>query len=79
MPVGDVVAEGAGAVLRVLGRILVEVVAEILIAGPRELLLRIFRPKTKRGRAACGYAGILFWLVVVAVAIGVYWATRGTA
>lgn len=69
MPIADIAVEVLEAAVRVIGRVLVEVVFEFLIQGAGDLLIRMFRPRPEPSDAACTLVGLLFW---ISVAIGAY-------
>lgn len=64
MPVGDLVGEVLGGMVRVAGRLVFEVVVELFFAGTGHVLIRSVRPKAARGEVACGVVGIVFWAIV---------------
>lgn len=64
MPVGEVIGEGLGVVLRLVGRLLLEVLVEWLIMGAGRTLMGLVRPRSEPSDMACGIVGILFWVVV---------------
>ena len=72
MPIGDIAGEALGAVVRLVGRMLVEVVFELVIQGAGYLLLRLFRPHSKPSDEACAIVGLLFWLTAIVVGLGLY-------
>jgi hypothetical protein len=70
MPIGDIASEALGGIARVIGRIIVELLFEVIIQGTGYVLLRIFRPRAEPSDTACAVVGLLFW---VGVAAAGYW------
>jgi len=73
MPIGDIAGEALGGVVRFLGRIVVEIVVELMLVGTGRLLLRMLLPRSEPGYTACGVVGLLFW---AGLAVGGYWLYR---
>lgn len=65
MPLGDIAGEALGGVLRFIGRLLFEVVVEVLIQGTGHVILRTVRPKSEPGETACTLVGLVFWATVI--------------
>jgi hypothetical protein len=65
MPIGDIAGEALGGVFRFVGRLLFEVVVEVLIQGTGHVILRTVRPKSEPGETACTLVGLLFWATVI--------------
>jgi len=76
MPIGDLAGEAIGGALRVAGRLLFEIVFELLIKGTGYVLIRTVRPRQEPSEAECATAGLMFW---VAVGIGGYFIYRASA
>lgn len=76
MPLGDIAGEALGGVVRVVGRVLFEVIVEFVIQGAGYVLVRPFRSKTEPDDTVCTFVGVIFW---VAVGAGSYLAYRATA
>ncbi len=64
MPAEDII-EG---VVRILARLLIEIVFELLIKGPGHLLMHLFRPGKPRSEGVCAMLGMAFWALVAALA-----------
>ena len=73
---GDAVGEVLVGVVRIVGRVILEfvleLVFEIMIKGSGYILLRIFRPKSDPGEGACAIVGIIFWILVGTAAYFIY-------
>jgi hypothetical protein len=65
MPIGDIAGEALGGVFRFVGRLLFEVVVEVLIQGTGHVILRTVRSKSEPGETACTLVGLLFWATVI--------------
>jgi len=72
MPVGDIVGEALGGVARIAGRIVVELVFEVVVQGTGYALLRLFRPDHEPSDTACAVVGLSFWVGVVAAGYWLY-------
>lgn len=66
MPLDDLAGEALRGALRVVGRMLVELVFEILLKGTGHVVLRLSRPGKEPGDAACALVGVLVWTGVAA-------------
>ena len=66
MPLDDLAGEALRGALRVVGRMLVELVFEILLKGTGHVVIRLFRPGKESGDAACALVGLLVWAGVAA-------------
>lgn len=75
MPLGDLAGDALGGVFRFIGRLLAELVLELLVKGAGRAMLRILRPRSEPGDTAATLAGLLFWAVLVALAVLIYRAT----
>jgi hypothetical protein len=64
MPLGDLASEVFGGVIRFLGQILGQIVAEILIRGPGYFICRIFDKHIDSESIWVFLAGVLFWIFV---------------
>lgn len=64
MPLGEIIVESAGGVVRVVLRVLFEVGWELLIRGTGYLLLKPFRRREPPGDVECALVGIAFWVLV---------------
>lgn len=68
--IGDVVGEVAGGVLRLIGRLIIEVVFEFLIKGAGYILCRLFgRRKLDPDGGFVVVVGLAFWAVL---GVGIY-------
>ena len=76
---GDVVGEVFVSILRGAGRVIfqlvVELIIEIMIKGGGYILVRMFRPKSYPGEGACTIVGIIFWVLI---GTAVYFIHRAT-
>lgn len=72
MPLGDLAGEALGGVFRVIGRLLVELVLELLVKGAGRAVLRVLRPRSEPGDTAATLAGLLAWAALLALAVVVY-------
>lgn len=70
MPIGEIAGEALSGALRVIGRLLFELVFEILIRGTGNVLLRHIRPRADPGDVTSAVAGLLFWGLIV---VGGFW------
>ena len=76
MPIGEIAGEALGGIFRLIGRILFEFFFELVLHGTGYFLIRLFRPKSDPGDAACITVGIMFWVVI---GIGGYFIYRAAA
>ncbi len=72
MPLGDIAGEALGGVFRFIGRLVFEVVVELLIQGAGYVILRTFRPKSEPDETACTVVGLVFWAAVIVLGWLVY-------
>ena len=72
MPLGEIAGEILGGAARLVGRVLAELVVEILLQGTGHTLIRIFRPKYQPSDVSCGLAGLVFWLALAALGYWLY-------
>lgn len=72
MPVGEIVSEVLGGVLRVIGRCLVEIFFELLVKGVGYALVKAFRPRSDPEEAVCAVVGLAFWVAAIATAVFVH-------
>ncbi len=72
MPLGDLAGEALGGVFRFIGRLLVELVLELLVKGLGRTVLRVLRPRLEPGDTAAALAGLLAWAALLALAVVVY-------
>ncbi len=72
MPLGDIAGEALGGVFRFIGRLLFEVVVELLIQGAGHVILRTVRPKSEPSETACTLVGLVFWATVIVLGWLVY-------
>jgi hypothetical protein len=75
MPIGDIVAETLGGVVRMIGRVVVELVFQLLIVGTGHAIIRSVKPTSEPSDTACAGVGVLSWAVV---GIGGYFIYRAT-
>lgn len=68
----DAVGELLGGVLRFVGRMLVEVVVELMLYGTGHLLLKPFYRDKEPSEGLCALVGLLAWAVFAAVAFMAY-------
>jgi hypothetical protein len=76
MPIGEIIGEALGGVLKIAVRFVFEVIFELLVKGTGYLLIRLVRPQSDPGESACGIVGVLFW---AAVGVGIYVLFRALA
>jgi hypothetical protein len=62
MPIQELLAEAFGGILRVAGRILFELLFELILGGTGQVLIRLARPRSVPGGATCVLVGLLFWI-----------------
>lgn len=77
MPIGEIAGEALGGILRVTGRLLFELVVEVMIRGTGHVLIRIVRPRSEPGDTASAIAGLAFWAAVGAGGYFIYRASAG--
>ncbi len=77
MPIGEIAGEALGGVLRVIGRLLFELVVEVMVHGTGRVLIRIVRPGSEPGGTASAIAGVVFWAAVGAGGYFIYRASAG--
>jgi hypothetical protein len=68
MPVVEAVAEGAGAVLRVTLRLMIELFWELILQGTGYLVMKRIRPAQEPGEWQCTVVGLVVWSGVLAAA-----------
>lgn len=73
MPIAEIAVGVLEVAVRVIARVLLEVVFEFLIQGAGDVIIRAFRPRPEPSDAACALVGVLFWITV---AIGAYFLFR---
>ncbi len=76
MPIGDIAGEALGGIFRFIGRILFEMVFEVVIRGTGYALVRLFRPQADPSDTACAVVGLSVW---VGAAVGGFWLYRHLA
>lgn len=72
MPIGEIAGEVLGGAARVIGRVLFELVVEVMIRGTGHVLSRAIRPASEPGDTASAIAGVVFWATVGAGGFFVY-------
>lgn len=77
MPLGEIVGESLGEMLRFGGRLLFEFVFELLIQGLGHVVIRTVRPGSDPGATACTIVGLLCWVVLVCAGYAVFRAAAG--
>jgi len=75
MPLGEIAGEALGGFVRIVGRIIFEVLFEFIIQGTGYILVRPFRPKAEPTDTACTVVGLLFWALVGVAGYFAYHAT----
>lgn len=70
MPLGELAGEAIGGMARVIGRLLVECVFELLIQGTGHLVLKAVRPHREPGETGSTVVGLLVW---IAIGVAAYW------
>jgi hypothetical protein len=73
---GEIIGEGLAFVLKLLWRLAVELILELLIIGGGRLLIHLVRPRSEPGEFVCAVVGVSFW---VAVGLLVYGFTSAVA
>ena len=74
MPAGEIAGEAIGAVARIVGRLIVEVVFELLVRGTGYAVLRSLRPSREPGETASALVGLVVWAGVIAACVWLYHA-----
>ncbi len=69
MPLDDLAGEALRGAFRVVGRVLFEVVFDILLKGTGHVVIRLFRPGKEPGEETCALVGLLVW---DAIAVGAF-------
>jgi len=69
MPVGEIAGEALGGIVRFVGRLLVELVFELLIQGTGYAVLKALRPRQEPGDTASAVVGLLVWVAVAAAGL----------
>jgi len=64
VPLGEIAGEFLGGALRVVGRLILEVVAEILVRGPGCLLCKPFKKNVDPDGVLVVLVGFAFWTAV---------------
>ncbi len=77
MPLGEIVGESLGGVLRFAGRLLFEVVFEFLIQGLGHIVIRTVRPGSEPGATACAIAGLVCWAALISAGYFMFRAISG--
>ena len=77
MPLGEIVGESLGGVLRFAGRLLFEVVFEFLIQGLGHVVIRTVRPGSEPSATACTIVGLVCWAALISAGYFVFRATTG--
>lgn len=72
MPVGEIAAEALGGIFRVVGRVLFEIVFELLVRGAGYVICRIFSPAIDPDGWQVAVVGIIFWVLLGGVGYFVY-------
>jgi hypothetical protein len=72
MPLGDIAGEVLGGSLRFVGRILFEVLFELLAKGVGYALIKFFRPHSEPSDVSCGLVGLVFWAAAITLGFVVY-------
>lgn len=76
MPLDDLAGDTLGGIFRFLGRMLVELVLELLIKGVGYGVLRVLRPRREPSETATTVIGLLTWIVVIVAAVGLWQTLR---
>lgn len=69
---GEVIGEVVGGVFRIIGRILLEVVFELLVKGAGYLVCRPFKRNVDPDSGLVVVVGLVFWLVAGVIGYAVY-------
>lgn len=73
MPLGEIISEVLGTVFRLVGQVLIDVVAEVIVKGPGYLICRLFSRDVDPNGMRVAVVSILFWITLVMAA----WAAWG--
>ncbi len=73
---GEIIGEGIGLVLKLLWRIAVEVILELLIIGAGRLVIRLVRPHSEPSELSCVVVGLVFW---ASIGLALYGLAQATA
>jgi len=76
MALGDIAGEVLEAAGRVVGRILIEALLEVLVKGPGYFIARLFRPRVDPDGLLSLAVGVAFWVLV---GFAVLWGWRSLA
>ena len=72
MALAELAIEAVGGALRVAGRIVVDIVFEVLIKGAGYAAIKVFRPRSEPDETWCALIGLMIFAAVVAAGLGVY-------
>ena len=72
MPLGEIAGEALGGVIRFVGRMLFELVFELLIQGSGHVVLKTIRPRREPSEVGSTVVGLLVWAAVVGGGIWFY-------
>jgi len=61
MPLGDLAGEAVGGVVRFVGRVLFEIVFEVMIHGTGYAVIKVFRPQSEPSDKSCAIVGLAIW------------------
>ena len=76
MPIGEIAGEALGGIIRVAGRLVLEIFFELIIQGTGYALIRTLKPAHQPTDRACAIVGLAFW---AAVGFGSYLLYRAAA
>lgn len=61
---GEIIGEGLAFVLKLLWRLAVEIILELLVIGGGRLLIHLVRPRAEPSQFVCAAVGVSFWIAV---------------
>lgn len=76
MPLDDLAGDALGGICRFIGRMLVELVLELLIKGVGYGVLGLLRPGREQSDTVAAVVGLLTWIVVILAAVGLWQVLR---
>jgi len=72
---GEIIGEGLIVIAKLIWRVAVEIILELLIIGGGRLLIRMARPRAEPSEFVCVVVGVFFWAAVGLALYGVIQAT----
>ena len=71
MALAELVFEVAGGALRLAGRVLIDVVLDVLVKGVGYAAIKVVRPRSEPDETWCALVGLLVFAAVLALAFAV--------